>query len=122
MVGEVVFGKFGKLCGDDVIESVNSCSESTFIPTWLQGRPVSVLSPAWPASRGSSMSLSLEFALQMKEGLPTNGSQSQHQLYTLVCAPVQGSKQKGAKITVTGSEEINSMRVKKDAISTKFFD
>jgi hypothetical protein len=59
----------------------------------------------------------LEFALQMKEGLPINGSQSQHHLYTMVCAPVQGSKQKGAKVTVTGSEEINSLRIKKDAIS-----
>jgi hypothetical protein len=109
--------KFGKLCGDDVIEHVNSWSESTFIPSWLQSRPVSVLSPAWPASRGSSMSLSLEFALQMKEGFFMNGSKSQHQLYTLACAPVQGSKQKGAKVTVTGSEEINSLRIKRDAIS-----
>jgi hypothetical protein len=109
--------KFGKLCGDDVIEHVSSWSESTFIPTWLQSRPVSVLSPAWPASRGSSMSLSLEFALQMKEGFSMNGFKSQHQLYTLACAPVQGSKQKGAKVTVTGSEEINSLRIKKDAIS-----
>jgi hypothetical protein len=109
--------KFGKLCGDDVIESVNSWSESTFIPSWLQGRPVTVLSPAWAASRGSSMSLSLEFALQMKEGMSMHGSQSQHQLYTIACAPVQGSKQKGSKVTVTGSEEINSLRIKKDAFS-----
>jgi hypothetical protein len=109
--------KFGKLCGDDVIEHVSSWCESTYISTWLQGRPVSVLSPAWPASRGSSMSLSLEFALQMKEGLSMNDSKSHHLLYTLACAPVQGSKQRGAKVTVTGSEEINSLRIKKDAIS-----
>jgi hypothetical protein len=109
--------KFGKLCGDDVVESVNSWSDSTFIPKWLQGRPISVLSPAWPASRGSSMSISLEFALQMKEGLSMNGSQSQHHLYALACFPVQGSKQKGTKLAVTGSEEINSLRIKKDASS-----